>query len=142
MNLRALIFVLVGAALLGGLFWVMKPQQAVEQTTATATTPASSVVSAAPTAPRVTAHRFEFAIQGGKKTSGPEVMSVQQGDEVTLLLVADSADEAHLHGYDLEAELKPRQAAVLTFKAERSGRFTLELHHGHTEISALEVQPH
>lgn len=141
MNLRALIFVLVGAALLGGLFWVMKPQQAVEQTTP-ATTAASSVVSAAPAVPRVTTHRFEFTIQAGKKTSGPEVMAVQQGDEVTLLLVADSADEAHLHGYDLEAELKPRQAAALTFKAERSGRFTLELHHGHTEISALEVQPH
>lgn len=68
-------------------------------------------------------------------------MPVMQGDTVTLLVASDHADEMHVHGYDLEEKLQPKNATVLTFKADRSGRFTIELHHAHLELGALEVQP-
>lgn len=141
MKARALLFVVVGALLLGGLFVLMKPAPAPEAATKPSSDTASAAAAPVSIAPATAAHRFEFAIQNGRKSSGPDVMPVMQGDDVTLLLVSDSADEVHVHGYDLEEKLQPKHATALSFKADRSGRFTIELHHSHVELGALEVQP-
>ena len=82
-----------------------------------------------------------MVIEHGAKRSGPDVIQVSVGDTVTLRLLSDHADELHIHGYDLHAHLKAGVPSVLTFKAERSGRFTMELHHSNVDLGALEVEP-
>ena len=72
---------------------------------------------------------------------GPVVYKVQEGDAVEIQITSDKTDEAHLHGYDLHADLQPGIAAHLRFTADRSGRFELELHDSHQTIGALEVYP-
>lgn len=52
-----------------------------------------------------------------------------RGQEVTLHVTADEALVLHIHGYDAQAtELAEGVPADITFRAERSGQFTIEIH--------------
>ncbi len=64
---------------------------------------------------RVAASQYEF---------GPAVISVNQGDRVTIELVStDVVHGLYLDGYDLEVTADPGQAATLSFIAAKSGTF-------------------
>jgi plastocyanin len=88
-----------------------------------------------------TTHVFDIVVQRGKRVSGPAVLKVRQGDEVTIHVTTDGADEFHLHGYNLLMKLQPNTTATLQFVAKLSGRFTYELHKADLELGALEVYP-
>jgi plastocyanin len=88
-----------------------------------------------------TGHVFDIVVQRGKRVSGPAVLKVSQGDEVTLHITADIADEFHLHGYNLIVQLLPNNTATMHVIAKLSGRFTYELHKSDLELGALEVYP-
>lgn len=84
---------------------------------------------------------FDLEIKDGKLASGQSVIQVHRGEQVVLRFKSNTADELHLHGYDLYARITPQEIAVLEFSANRTGRFTLELHEAQTELGALEVYP-
>jgi hypothetical protein len=88
-----------------------------------------------------TSHVFDIVVQRGKRVRGPAVLKVSQGDEVTLHITADTADEFHLHGYNLIVQLLPNSTATMHVVAKLSGRFTYELHKSELELGALEVYP-
>ena len=136
---KSALFLALGAAVLAALFVVLKPAAVPIATLSTTLAASSSVVASAPVAP--TPHVYEMVIDHGAKLSGPEVMQVIEGDGVSLTLRSDHADELHVHGYDLHAKVKAGVPTVLNFKANRTGRFTLELHHSNVELGALEVSP-
>lgn len=133
MKTPGLFFVAVGAALLAGLFFAFKP--AAEQPVAVP----PGVVPALPPPP--VEQVFLLTVRKGTLAAGPDTLAVRQGDPVTIRIDADAEDELHLHGYDLQARLRPGAVAELRFTADRSGRFEYELHHAHAELGALEVQP-
>ncbi|MFZ0008544.1 MAG: cupredoxin domain-containing protein [Steroidobacteraceae bacterium] len=87
------------------------------------------------------AHVVDIVVHQGKRVSGPAVIKVQQGDEVTLRITSDTADEFHLHGYNLLVHLAPNRTATLHFAAKLAGRFTFELHKADVELGAVEVYP-
>jgi heme/copper-type cytochrome/quinol oxidase subunit 2 len=84
---------------------------------------------------------FDIVVQQGKRVSGAPVLKVQQGEDVTLHITSDTADEFHLHGYNLLVQLRPHQTATVHFVAKLAGRFTYELHKSDLELGALEVYP-
>jgi hypothetical protein len=84
---------------------------------------------------------FDLVVKDGKLASGQSVIQVHRGEQVVLRISSNATDELHLHGYDLHARITPQQTAVLEFNANRTGRFTLELHEAQTELGALEVYP-
>jgi hypothetical protein len=83
---------------------------------------------------------FAFEIAAGK-VRGPMALVAREGQQVTLRVRSDVADELHVHGYDLTAPLPAGEEVALNFIAARAGRFAIELHHSHREIGALEVRP-
>jgi hypothetical protein len=84
---------------------------------------------------------FTLIVQNRKLVSGPEILSANQGDSVTIHITVDEDEELHLHGYNLHVDLKKGIPGSLSFVASSSGRFPYELEHSSTEIGALEVQP-
>jgi hypothetical protein len=88
---------------------------------------------------------IELAIQNRALPRERRVIGVKQGDEVTLRWTADAPVTVHLHGYDIEQDVKPGTPTVMTFTARAAGRFPIELHGGkgvkETTIGYLEVQP-
>jgi hypothetical protein len=125
------IFLAVGAALLAGLFVVFKPAPPQPSEA-----PPPGVPAAAPLPMAI-----QLVVKDGRLASGPTVTQVAEGQQVVIDVVADKADELHLHGYDLKVDLVPHVPAQLRFVADKTGRFDYELHRSHAEIGAIEVQP-
>ncbi|HEY1078315.1 MAG TPA: hypothetical protein VGE51_16585 [Fontimonas sp.] len=139
------IFFLLAAALMTGLWALLRPIAQAPAPTATAApaapaTPSTAeggtadIVTAVVVAPR------RFTLEPGNPAA-PKVMQVQVGEEVELSITTGSDDELHLHGYDLALPLRAGEPGTLRFVAEHAGRFELELHHAHAEIGVLEVLP-
>jgi hypothetical protein len=64
-----------------------------------------------------------------------------QGDEVRFQVRSPKADEVHVHGYNIERELKPNQTTTIAFKATINGIFDIEVHSTDTQIGQLTVEP-
>ena len=142
MNKSQALLLLLGAALLALLFWAFKPAPAVPPAAVAELAVAPGLPpppAAAPALPAATSFRFE--IRKGQRVAGPDLMQVAKGTRVVFELLTDHDDELHLHGYDKKLSLKAGVPASLSFEAEHSGRFELELHHGHLDLGALEVMP-
>jgi hypothetical protein len=104
-----------------------------------ATTETEPATTTAPAKPKPEV--VDVEVVGGQPKGGIVRATVDQGSRVVINITADAADEAHLHGYDLEAELEPGSTAKISFVAKTPGRFELELHHAGTQIGELTVQP-
>ena len=127
---------MVAAAVLAvaGAYVGFRPQATPGPATAQEATPAAAPVAAPAGA------EFAFVITAGKIV-GPPAMLAREGEQVTLRIRSDVADELHVHGYDLSAPLPAGEEVALRFIAARAGRFEVELHRAHRELGALEVQP-
>jgi heme/copper-type cytochrome/quinol oxidase subunit 2 len=65
---------------------------------------------------------------------------VKVNSPVTIEVTSDTADEVHLHGYDIEKELVPGKVTTLSFVADQTGIFEVELHKANVVILHLQVQ--
>lgn len=65
-------------------------------------------------------------VAGGQLTSERRA-EVKLGDNVKIVIQSDTADELHLHGYDLTVDVAAGQDAELAFVAEIPGIFEVEL---------------
>lgn len=115
---RAAVVVLVVALVLVGLFFALRPD-----------TPEG--------APRD--RTFDVSIEGGDMS--PAEISVDEGDNMTLLVSSDKPMELHLHGYDAELEVEPGETARVRFEADITGRFEIEDHESEKELGTLQVRP-
>jgi hypothetical protein len=115
---RNLILIAVVVLVLGGLFFVLRPDS-----------PSGG--------PRE--RKFDVSIEDGEMT--PAEISVNQGDSVTLRISSDEPMEFHLHGYDVEQEVEPGQKASVQFRADLTGRFEIEDHESEKELGVLQVRP-
>lgn len=80
-------------------------------------------------------------VERGAPVGGVADIEVQRGDRVRLVVRADVADEVHVHGYDLFADVAPGDPAELRFRADLEGVYEVELEGSHTEIASLTVEP-
>lgn len=94
---------------------------------------------AAPAAPAQGATRIEVQVSAGQVAGDTGRVPVAVGEQVTLAITSDTADEAHLHGYDLTADLEPGTPAEITFPATIPGVFEVELHEAGTVLLTLQV---
>ena len=115
---RAAIVILVVVLVLGGLFFLLRPD-----------TPEGGPQD------RV----FDVSIEDGEMS--PEEISVNQGDTVTLRVSTDKPMEFHVHGYDVERAVEPGKTARLRFNADLTGRFEMEDHESEKELGTLQVRP-
>jgi FtsP/CotA-like multicopper oxidase with cupredoxin domain len=82
---------------------------------------------------------YDVAIEGG--AMGPDEISADEGDFVTLRLTSERPVEVHLHGYDLEGEVSPGEETELSFEADATGQFEIEDHETEAQLGTLLVQP-
>ena len=129
---RAIALLVSAVAVLAGLYVCFRP---------TLPRMPSAATDAAAPASNALRREFDLTVAGGKLVSGPAVIEVVRGTEVTIRIRSDRVDDLHLHGYDLHARIDPDAPAELTFTADKTGRFEFELHQSHVELGALEVRP-
>lgn len=71
---------------------------------------------------------FDLNIEKRKVKRDTNTIRVKQGEKVTLRWSTDETVALHLHGYDIEKTLKPRETVEMSFKAHATGRFAIEAH--------------
>ncbi len=76
-------------------------------------------------------------VEGEVTVEGPATVGL--GDEVTIRVTADVADEVHVHTYDLYADLEPGTPGEITFVAEIPGVHEVELEGAGLLLLNLEV---
>lgn len=93
---------------------------------------------------------FDLRIERGRVAENMRVIRVKQGDKVKLRFTADQPVILHLHGYDIEKEIKPDAVGEIAFDAYATGRFSIQTHvpkrgsTGHAHVPPLvriEVHP-
>jgi hypothetical protein len=133
------------------LFLVLRPSDdenaATTDTVAASTASTQSETTAAAETETTTAAEPEpeptiaVTVRGGAPVGGQARATVKQGDPVTIVVDADTADEVHVHGYDLKANVAPGKPARIAFTATLAGGFEIELEEAGLHIAELEVQP-
>ncbi|ALE84497.1 hypothetical protein XF36_16260 [Pseudonocardia sp. HH130629-09] len=84
--------------------------------------------------------RVEFRVVDGEVEGGATRITVERGTPVNLVVTADRADEAHLHGYDRAVALQPGRRAEVRFTADVPGSFEFELHGSGALLARIEVR--
>ena len=116
----------------------------VETTTAEAP-PATTAAPATTTEPAPTTIAgplaLRYTVVGGRPEGGIARDSVDLDREIVVTVTSDSADEVHLHGYDLSADVAPGAPATIRFNANAPGRFEIELENSGVQLAELEVRP-
>jgi hypothetical protein len=152
------IYVVLGVALLAGLFFLLRPGDD-EPTSATSPSPTASPTesptdgattqepSPSPTGPdaveveiEVEEGRIQLQVEG-KREQVPGRVVVTQGERVSIKLEADSAQKVHVHGYDLFVNVIGSGERTIQFPANAPGVFEVELEDTHELIFELEVRP-
>jgi hypothetical protein len=97
--------------------------------TTTATEPA-----AAPAPPTV-------RVVDAKPQGGVKKLTFKKGDQIRFRIVSDTADEIHVHGYDLMKDVAKGGSVTFSFKGSIDGRFVVELEGHGEQIAELDVEP-
>jgi len=93
------------------------------------------------------AQAIDVRIENREVVTPSGAIRITQGDRVELSWTSDEPVGLHLHGYDLEIEVKPGEAASMIIEATATGRFPITSHgwgsggHGHDALTYLEVYP-
>jgi hypothetical protein len=87
-----------------------------------------------------TVKTIKLAVNGGKVTPSAHREKVPQGDTVRLVVTTDTADEIHVHGYDLKKDVAAGKTGTLEFVADQSGVFEVELEAASLQLLQLEVR--
>ncbi|MFI5091290.1 MAG: hypothetical protein ACHP7P_14670 [Terriglobales bacterium] len=74
-------------------------------------------------------------------TMSPGQLQANEGDTITVSVSADRYEEIHLHGYDKHFFPSPGQPATLTFLADKTGNFVIEIEATSTPLGLLDVKP-
>src|SRR4051812_16811340 len=82
-----------------------------------------------------------ITVVNGQPQGGVKTVTFKKDDQAVLKVNSDTADEIHVHGYDLKKDVEKGGSVTFTFKATIDGRFEVELENAGTQIANLEVTP-
>jgi hypothetical protein len=82
-----------------------------------------------------------ITVVDGKPEGGVKTITYNKGDTVDLTIKSDTADEVHIHGYDVHKDVEKGGSAHFSFPASIDGRFVVELEGKGEQLASLQVEP-
>ena len=76
-------------------------------------------------------------LQAGKVTK----LRFDEGETVRFRVRNDEPEEIHIHGYDIAKDLEAGKTVTVSFPADITGIFEIELEHSGEQIAELRVDP-
>lgn len=111
--MQKIALVFIGIVVLGAGFWFYTSSQSKEQ-------PQEQIVQQS----KVVTH--SLALKERKLT--PDIVTVMQGDQVTIKVMSDESGEFHVSGYEIENDMTAGTELTFSFTADKAGRYNFELH--------------
>ncbi|MGH3029293.1 MAG: hypothetical protein ACRDNE_00725 [Gaiellaceae bacterium] len=87
-----------------------------------------------PTIPRI-------VVRDGKPVGGVTRLEYESGQRVRFTVHSDSADEVHVHGFDIKKDVPANGSVRFGFQADIEGVFEVELETTHVQIAELRIEP-
>jgi hypothetical protein len=115
------------------------PATTTAETTTTATTTAATTTTPTTTQQQPQVETVRIEVVGGKPEGGIVRPTVERGQRVVLVIHSDTADEVHLHGYDISVDVAAGGTARLPFVADTPGRFEVELENLGVQLAEITV---
>lgn len=100
----------------------------------------SSAVSGASTSTTRPGNLITVVVSGGKVEGGFRREKVELGKPIVLRVMSDTADELHVHGYDIKADVAAGGTTDVSFTPDIPGVFEVELEERKLTLLELEVQ--
>lgn len=125
-RISKMVLLAAAAAGLALLFLVLRPD------------PEPHVPSPSPSEASIVAVDVEVA---DGRVPGRKELDVPLGAEILLTVTSDVADEVHVHGYDVMADVEPGTPVELAFTADVPGVFEVELEDEGLLLIELTVTP-
>jgi hypothetical protein len=82
-----------------------------------------------------------ITVVNGKPDGGVKTITYKKGDTVDLTVRSDTADEIHIHGYDVHKDVEKGGSVHFSFPAKIDGKFVVELENAGEQIASLQVEP-
>jgi hypothetical protein len=111
-------------------------------TPATTTTSGQSTgteTSTSPAEPHATVAKI--VVRNAKPVGGVRKITAKKGDQLVIVVQSDTADEIHIHGYDLHKDVEAGGSVRFEFTAKIDGGFEIELEDRKQQIAELTVKP-
>jgi hypothetical protein len=150
---RTVALIAAGLGLIVSLYFALSPGSDDEATSTTTTAAQTTTAATTTTEPEATTTaatttapaepqvvRISVSVPADKAPTVKH-FTIQQGRQVVFVVESELADEVHLHGYDLSADVAPGEPATIRFKATAPGLFEAELESRSLPIAELEVRP-
>jgi hypothetical protein len=137
-SFRKVALIAASLGLLVSLFFALRPGGDKSTTPTTAAPATTAPTRTTPAEPGIVRARITVSADAAPKV---KKLSVRKGRQIELVIDSALADEVHVHGYDLAAEVAPGKPATIAFKATATGLFEIELESRHLPIAELEVRP-
>ncbi len=99
-----------------------------------------------PTATTDARPETRIRLRAHKPVGGVRRIEATKGELVRILVESDAPDQIHLHGYDIETDVRPAEPGRFSFRADVEGIFELESHEaeqhgGDPLVARLVVEP-
>ena len=120
-----------GVAVLVVAFLLLSGGRDDKTSTTASTTSAQTTASAVPT----------VRVVGAKPQGGIQKLEFKRGDDVEFRVASDTADEIHVHGYDIHEDVAQGGSVTFSFPGKIEGRFVVELERKGEQIAQLDVNP-
>lgn len=114
-------------------------QPAATQPSSTQSTETSGTETA--TEPAAPAAPPTVRVVDAKPQGGVKKLNFNKGEQIRFRIVSDTADEIHVHGYDLMKDVAKGGSVTFSFKGSIDGRFVVELEGHGEQIAELDVAP-
>jgi hypothetical protein len=75
------------------------------------------------------------------QVEGPAVLTLKQGQILRMQVTSAKKEELHVHGYEVLENLPAGETVTVDIFLVHSGRFEVELHKQHKQLTVLEVMP-
>jgi hypothetical protein len=85
-----------------------------------------------------------ITVRDGAPVGGVERIEVASGERIHFRVVSDEPGEVHVHGYEVDEQIKPGKPVVIDMPADLEGGYEVELHgdrSGEFQIAELRVSP-
>jgi hypothetical protein len=82
-----------------------------------------------------------IVLRDGEPVGGVEELSFRRGERIEFAVRSNTAEEVHLHGYDVVRNVEAGGRVRFDVEAEFEGVFEVELHPSHVAIAEVAVGP-
>jgi hypothetical protein len=83
----------------------------------------------------------QILVRDGKPVGGVARLEYKRGGRIRFAIFSDTADEVHVHGFDLAKDVAANGSVRFDFEADIEGVYEVELEGAHVQIAELRIEP-